>query len=98
MSAGVKSRRVATVAICLAVLWQKNHFSWFEIWEQLKKKKKKKKRKPIRLVNEETSEKIFVFETDRNAPQKGILILLNCNQTSSERRKRAEKTTTETTA
>lgn len=60
-------------------------FSWFEIWEQLKKKEKKK-RKLIRSVSEETSAKIFVFETDR-------LILLNCNQTRSELCKRAAMTT-----
>lgn len=68
-------------------------FSWFEVWEQLIKKQKKKKRKPIHLVNEETSAKIFVFETDRNTLQKGRLILLNCNQTRSELSKRAAKTT-----
>lgn len=40
-------------------------FSWLGILGAIKKKKKRKK-KPIRSVNEETSGKIFVFETDRN--------------------------------
>lgn len=45
------------------------------------------------MVNEETSEKTFVFESDRNATQKRRLILFNCNQTRSELCKRAAKTT-----
>lgn len=49
---------------CSAAIEQ---FSWLGILGAIKKERKKK---PIRSVNEETSGKIFVFETDRNPLRK----------------------------